>query len=120
MTAFATISLHGNRYEVEAALVGRTVDLLFTPFDLTVIDVEYQGRPMGKARPHHIGCHVHPAVKPDDTAPVETTNIDYLRLLDDAHQHQVGHVINYLALADEDPATGPDRDGEQQDGREHA
>ena len=41
VTAFATVSLHGNRYEVDAALVGRTVDLLFTLFDLTVIDVEY-------------------------------------------------------------------------------
>lgn len=100
VTAFATVSLHGNRYEVEAALVGRTVDLLFTPFDLTVIDVEYQGRPMSTARPHHIGRHVHPSVKPDDTAPVEATGIDYLRLLEDAHQADVGHAINYAALTD--------------------
>ena len=64
VTAFATVSLHGNRYQVDAALVGRTVDLLFTPFDLTVIDVEYQGRAMGRAVGHTIGRHVHPAVKP--------------------------------------------------------
>ena len=49
VTSFATVSLHGNRYQVDPALVGRTVDLLFTPFDLTVIEVEYQGRPMGHA-----------------------------------------------------------------------
>lgn len=112
VTAFATVSLHANRYEVEPALVGRTVDLLFTPFDLTVIDVEYQGRPMGKARPHHIGRHVHPAVKPDDTAPVEATGIDYLRLLEDAHQANVGHAINYTALTDDTPG--------EQDGTEQA
>ena len=86
VTAFATVSLHGNRYEVDAALVGRTVDLLFTPFDLTVIEVEYQGRPMGHAAPHRIGRHIHPAVKPVATAPADATGIDYLRLLDDAHQ----------------------------------
>jgi putative transposase len=93
--------------------VGRTVDVLFTPFDLTVIEVEYQGRPMGQARPHHIGRHVHPAVKADATAPVEATGIDYLGLLEDAHQREVGQVINYLALADEGPAEpGRAQDGE--------
>lgn len=101
VTTFATVSLQGNRYEVDAALVGRTVDLLFTPFDLTTIDVEYQGRPMGTARPHEVTRHVHPAVQPDDTAPVEATGIDYLRLLEDAHQTEVGHAINYLALTSE-------------------
>lgn len=118
VTAFATVSMHGNRYEVDAALVGRTVDLLFTPFDLTVIEVQYQGRPMGNARPHHIGRHVHPAVKPDDTPPVQATGINYLRLLDDAHQAEVGQAINYAALTDTD---GPPGDRDQPDQRpEHA
>ena len=95
------MSLHGNRYEVDAGLVGRIVDLLFTPFDLTVIDVEYQGRAMGRAVPHSIGRHVHPAVKPGVAAPVEATGIDYLHLLEQAHQADVGQAINYLALADD-------------------
>jgi putative transposase len=102
VTAFATVSLHGNRYQVDAALVGRVVDLLFTPFDLTVIEVEYQGRAMGRAVPHRIGRHVHPAVKLDAPAPVDATGIDYLRLLEDAHQKQVGQAINYPALIDND------------------
>ena len=50
---------------------------------------------MGTARPHHIGRHVHPAVKPDDTALIEATGIDYLRLLEHAHHAEVGHAINY-------------------------
>lgn len=114
VTAFATVSLHGNRYEVDAALVGRTVDLLFTPFDLTVIEVEYQGRAMGRAAPHRIDRHVHPAVKPGAVAPVDATGIDYLKLLDDAHQAEVGQAINYPALADDDtePPAG-DRDESQ-------
>jgi putative transposase len=101
VTATATVSLHGNRYQVDAGLVGRVVDLLFTPFDLTVIDVEYQGRAMGRAVPHTIGRHVHPAVKPGVAAPVEATGIDYLHLLEQAHQADVGQAINYLALADD-------------------
>lgn len=110
VTAFATVSLHGNRYEVDAALVGRTIDLLFTPFDLTIIEVDYQGRPMGRAIPHRITRHVHPAVKPDAPAPVEATGIDYLRLLETAHHHQDGQAINYLALHDERPG---DPDGQR-------
>lgn len=95
------MSLHGNRYEVDAALAGRLVDLLFTPFDLTVIEVEYRGKAMGHARPHRVGRHVHPAVKPDTSAPAEATGIDYLRLLDAAHQREVGQTINYPALFDD-------------------
>jgi len=102
VTATATVSLHGNRYEVDAGLVGRVVDLLFTPFDLTVIDVEYQGKAMGRAIVHTIGRHVHPAVKPEAAAPVEATGIDYLHLLEQAHQADVGQAINYLALATDD------------------
>ena len=117
VTAFATVSLHGNRYEVDAALVGRTVDLLFTPFDLTLIEVEYHGRPMGNARPHQVTRHVHPAVKPDDTAPVQATGIDYLRLLEQAHQGEVGHAINFLALTGQVPGAGRD---DHQHAREQA
>ena len=64
VSAFATVSLHGNRYEVDASLVGRKVDLLFNPFDLTRIEVEYHGRPMGRAVPYQVKRHAHPDVKP--------------------------------------------------------
>jgi putative transposase len=115
VTSFATVSLHGNRYEVDAALIGRTVDLLFTPFDLTLIEVEYQGRPMGRAIPHQLTRHVHPAVKPEAPAPVEATGIDYLRLLESAHHLEAGQTINFTAL--QGPAEHP---GNPQDGREQA
>jgi putative transposase len=111
VTSFATVSLLGNGYQVEPALVGRSIDLLFTPFDLTIIEVEYQGRPMGRAIPHRVSRHVHPAVKPDAPAPVQATGIDYLRLLEAAHQQQAGRAINFTALqtpADHDrPQDGP-------------
>lgn len=111
VTSFATVSLHGNGYRVEPALVGRSVDLLFTPFDLTLIEVEYQGRPMGRAVPHKVTRHVHPAVKPDAAAPVQATGIDYLRLLEAAHQQQVGRAINFTALQDSTQAPGHPQDG---------
>ena len=55
MTKTATVSLHGNTYQVEAALVGRKVELVFSPFNLEHIEVRYrdsQLRP-GGAAPHH-------------------------------------------------------------------
>jgi putative transposase len=80
---------------------------------LTVIEVEYQRRAMGRAAPHRIDRHVHPAVKPGAVAPVDATGIDYLKLLDEAHQVQVGQAINYPALAGERDAQ-PCRDDPQQ------
>ena len=37
ITKTATVSLHGNTFEVDAALVGRKVECVFDPFDLTRI-----------------------------------------------------------------------------------
>src|SRR5437762_13112574 len=34
VTKTATVSLHGNTYQVEPVLVGRKVELVFSPFDL--------------------------------------------------------------------------------------
>jgi putative transposase len=107
VTACSTVSLHGNRYEVDCALVGRTVDLLFVPFDLTIIEVEYQGRPMGQASPHTITRHVHPNVTAQAPEAVQATGINYLHLLDDA-RHQAGQAIHFPALADPHPDLAQD------------
>jgi putative transposase len=117
VTAYATVSLEGNRYAVDPALAGCPVDLLFNPFDLAVVEVEHRGRPMGHATPHKITRHAHPAAKPEAeaAAPVQATGIDYLRLLEAAHQHEVGQAINFAALADQaapDTPAHPDA-GEQ-------
>jgi hypothetical protein len=71
---------------VDAALVGRRVELVFDPFDLTDLQVRYQGRPMGAALGHQIGRHVHPGVKPETSPnPAPPTGIDYLALVRDRH-----------------------------------
>jgi putative transposase len=80
------VSLFGNTYEVDTALVGRRVELVFDPFDLTDLQVRYQGRPMGVALGHHIGRHVHPGAKPETSPdPAPPTGIDYLALVRDRH-----------------------------------
>ncbi|MCY0609687.1 Mu transposase C-terminal domain-containing protein, partial [Klebsiella pneumoniae] len=78
VTKTATVSLHGNRYEIDPALVGRKVELVFVPFDLTRIEVRLAGAPMGRAIPYHIGRHSHPKAKPETpTAPPKPSGIDY-------------------------------------------
>lgn len=99
VTKTATISLSGNSYEVDAALVGRRVEVVFDPFDLTRLEVRYQGRPMGSAVPHRIGRHVHPDAHPDTApAPAPVTGIDYLTLVAAQHRQQLAQRINYHDL----------------------
>jgi len=87
VTKTATVSLHGNSYEVDPSLVGRKVELVFDPFDLTRIEVRSAGVPMGLAIPHHIGRHSHPKAKPETpTAPTKPSGIDYAKLIETAHQ----------------------------------
>lgn len=99
VTKTATISLHGNRYEVDAALVGRQVEVVFDPFDLTTVEVRYQGRSMGTAVPHRIGRHVHPDARPDLPVPAAPpTGIDYLALVAAQHRAELAARINYTDL----------------------
>ena len=60
VTKTAMVSLHGNSYEVDAALVGRRVQLVFDPFDLGHLEVRFGGREFGVAVPHELKAHVHP------------------------------------------------------------
>jgi putative transposase len=100
VTKTATVSLHGNTYQVDPMLAGRRVELVFDPFDLTQIEVRLAGKPMGLAIPHRIGRHAHPKARPETpTAPPTPTGIDYARLIDTAHQAELARRVNYAALA---------------------
>ena len=97
-----TVSLHGNRYEVDAALVGRRCELVFDPFDLERIEVRYQGRPLGLAVPVRIGRHTHPQARPEAKPPPASTGIDYLGLLAARRDAELqGRPIDYAALAEQ-------------------
>ncbi len=102
VTKTATISLHGNTFEVDAVLVGRRVECVFDPFDLTTIEVRYQGRPMGAGIPRVIGRHTHPKARPETVAAPAATGIDYLALLADRHAAELAELsppIDYSGLA---------------------
>jgi len=99
VTKTATVSLHGNSYEVDPSLVGRKVELVFDPFDLTRIQVRAAGVPMGLAIPHHIGRHSHPKAKPETpTTPIKPSGIDYAQLIETAHAAELARGVNYAAL----------------------
>jgi hypothetical protein len=102
VTKTATISLEGNIYEVDPALAGHKVELVFDPFTMDDITVRWAGKNMGKAAPHIIRAHVHRKARPDETtlAP-QATGIDYLALLADRHEQALTTKITYHL-----PATG--------------
>jgi putative transposase len=101
----ATVSLHGNTYQVDPSLALRKVELVFDPFDLTSIEVRWQGRAAGKAVPHVIGRHAHPKARPEQPAPpAPATGIDYMGLIDAAHDTRLaGGAISFAGLTS--PAT---------------
>lgn len=100
VTKTAEVALHGNRYHVDPALVGAQVELVFDPFDLTQLEVGYQGRAMGAATPAIIGRHVHPAAKPETpTPPPAPTGIDYLGLVEQRLAAESRQRISYALLA---------------------
>ena len=112
VTKTATVSLHGNTYQVDPALTGRKVDLVFDPFDLTQIEVRYAGRPMGAAVPHRIARHTHPKARPEIPAPdpPAATGIDFLNLIADSDRNDLAEAINFDALLTPTTPTDPTSD----------
>jgi putative transposase len=103
VTKTAMVSLHGNHYEVDPALVGRRVQLVFDPFDLEHLEVRYDDREFGVAIPHRLSVHVHPkatAEAPDtlDGMVSTPTGIDYLTLVEAEHQAATRRTINFADL----------------------
>jgi putative transposase len=98
----ALVSLHGNRYQVDPHLVGRRVELVFDPFDLTFLRVRVDGADAGTALPFQINRHSHPKARPEVPAevPKPTTGIDYLALIDAAHSAELANKVNYAAFGE--------------------
>jgi len=115
----ATVALEGNAYSVDPFLVGRKVELVFDPFDLTQVTVYWAGRKVGTAVPQVIGRHAHPKAPPDeDPAPAALTGIDYLQLVTDADQAALGEQLNLAALDDSGDHDGPGpHEHDSQEGR---
>ncbi len=114
VTKTATVSLHGNTYQVEPVLVGCKVELVFSPFDLETIDVHYRDAHYGRAVPQRITRHAHPKARPETPEPAAApaTGIAYLQLVADAHHQQVAadERIGFHALYSTGPATPSEPD----------
>jgi len=76
VTRTATVSLEGNTYAVDPALVARRVELRYDPEDLSSIDVFFEGRPAGVATPFVIGRHTHRAVPQAKRPEPTSTGVD--------------------------------------------
>ena len=110
----ALVSLHGNRYQVDPQLVGRRVELVFDPFDLTFMRVRHDGRDAGTAIPFQLTRHSHPKARPEVAAeePKPTTGIDYLGLIDAQYTAELAERVNYAAFADAPPDQEPPADAD--------
>jgi putative transposase len=113
----ATIKLFGGVYETGPELAGRKVECVFDPFDLTVVEVRWNGAPAGLAVPQQIRRHSHPKAKPETpAAPPPATGIDYMGII--AAEHQAAarrHRIRYDALASgegQDQPAGGEQEGQ--------
>jgi putative transposase len=103
VTKTATVQLHGNVYEVDPALIGASVELVFDPFTLDQVEVRYQGKPMGIGSPQRIGRHVHPQARPEfPPEPAPRTGIDYLQIVHDRHEQTTRRRNAYSNLPDTD------------------
>jgi putative transposase len=98
VTKTATVEFGGNRYGVDASLVGLWVELRFDPEDLTRIDVFIDGREAGAATPFVVRRHVHadlPQAQPPPAVGPAEAGIDYLGLVTAAHEEATVGQIAY-------------------------
>lgn len=111
----ATLSLFGVFYQVsDLSLAGRKAECVFDPFDMSVLEVRWNGRPHGTAVPQEAGRHSHPKARPEQPGvPPAPTGIDYLGLIRAEHEEAARRDrIRYGALAagedgqDQDTAEG--------------
>jgi len=94
----ATLSLQGNRYQVEPRYAGRTLELRFDPFDLSQIELYLDGVSQGLAtvmvqnRQRHLAVE-HLATEPPEP-PKPQSSLDYLAALraeyHAQHQRELG------------------------------
>ena len=113
----ALVRMHGNAYQVDAWLAGRTVELLFSPFDLDRVEVRLGGKPAGAAVPFTVGRHRHPKARLPDSQPrtePAPTGIDYLGALGDGHDAALRDQVSYQFLVN-GPRDEPGKQGEPEE-----
>ncbi len=102
------VPLQGNRYEVDPRLAGRRVQLRYDPFDLSVIQVWYDGRRFDDARPCQLVRGHDQRVSPPAPNPVALpdTRLSYLELLLREHRDEARSTLGRIAFH----RAGPDKE----------
>jgi putative transposase len=112
----ATISLQGNRYQVEPQWAGRAIELRFDPFDLSQIELYLDGVCLGLAtvivqnRQRHLAVERLATEPPDPPKP--KSSLDYLAALRAEYQarqqRELGPLqFTQLPLPELDPPADP-------------
>ena len=99
----ATLSLQGNRYQVDTQFAGRTLELRFDPFDLTQVELYLERTLVGMAtvvlqqRQRHLAVE-HLATEPLEP-PKPKSSLDYLAALRAEYHTQQQHELGPLQFA---------------------
>jgi transposase InsO family protein len=112
----ATLSLQGNRYQVEPQWAGRTLELRFDPFDLSQVELYLDSTPLGLAtvmvqnRQRHLAVERLATEPPDPPKP--KSSLDYLAALRAEYQarqqRELGPLqFTQLSFPELDPPTIP-------------
>ena len=112
----ATLSLQGNRYQVDPRYAGRTLELRFDPFDLAQVELYLDQNRVGMAtvviqqRQRHLAVE-HLATEPP-VPPKPKSSLDYLAALRAEYQTQQRRELGplqfaRLATSGETPSTHP-------------
>ena len=103
VTKTATLSLQGNRYQVDPRFAGRALELRFDPFDLSHIELYLEGQSQGMATVLVQGRQQHLAVQRLATDPPSPprpkSSLDYLAALRAEHQAQQQKQLGRLPFA---------------------
>jgi transposase InsO family protein len=98
-----SLSLQGNRYQVEPHLAGRTLELRFDPFDLSTLDLYLEEQYLGRAVVLTQGRQKHLAVQhlvTDLPAPPKPqSSLDYLAALRAEYQQMLQQEAGHLHFA---------------------
>jgi transposase InsO family protein len=99
----ATLSLQGNRYQVEPRWAGRALELRFDPFDLSQVELYLEGQALGLADVLTQGRQRHLAVERLATEPPAPpkpqTSLDFLTALRAEYARQQQQTLGRLPFA---------------------
>jgi putative transposase len=99
----ATLSLQGNRYQVDPRWAGRTLELRFDPFDLSHIELLLEGQALGVAAVVSQQRQLHLAVERLATEPPDPpkpqSSLDFLAILRAEYRTQQQQQLGRLEFA---------------------